>query len=248
METRIVGMLCPKLIYCAGGNKRLASIAIKAGYLYGARLPTDRPYFPIYFADHDWKNPDRRPYMLEIEKYRPVMATVLDLVEYGQFKEVLSWMEEVSQFCEMPVVVPKVVGSIEHIPERINGKDVVLGFSVPTGYGMTPVPEGEFRKRKVHLLGGSPHRQIEYWKRMKEHCDIISLDGNYTQRIAVRHNRFWTNGDALYSRNRWFPRLDETDGTRWDGDAPYEAFRRSCQNVMRAWENLCLCRRYVSEQ
>jgi len=211
-------------------------IAISARFLYGARLPEDKPHFPIYFADQDWHNPNRDRYMAEIKKHQPQMATVLDLEMKGQLKEVLSWAEEAAQFCTMVVVIPKVKGTIKHIPKRINGKYIVLGFSVPTKYGSTPVPKDEFAGRRVHLLGGSPHHQMRVWDIMRNYCEVVSVDGNYAQRMAVRHNRFWVDGTAWGASNRWFPRLDETDGLKWDNDAPYEAFRRSCENIRIAWE------------
>ena len=80
----------PELIYCAGGNKRMAQIAIDAGFEYGARLPARGLHHPIRFADQDWKNPDRVRYMAELEKHKPAMATVLDWEQEGQLGEVLS--------------------------------------------------------------------------------------------------------------------------------------------------------------
>jgi hypothetical protein len=231
-------MTVPKLIYCAGGNKKFAEIAIHSGYLYGSRLPKEKLYFPIYFADQNWKKPDRGGYMEALDKHRPHIATVLDLEKINQIKEVLSWADEASQFCKEVIVIPKIKGVIKQIPHRINGKKVVLGFSVPTMYGKTTVPKEEFKGRTLHLLGGSPHAQIKLWQEMKKYCDIVSSDGNYVQKMAVLYNRYWTNGDAPDRRNRWFPRLDEADGKKWRKDAPYEAFRRSCENIKVAWQKL----------
>ena len=87
-------MAVPVLIYCADGNKRLAQIAIDAGFRYGARLPARGPHHPVFFADQDWKAPDRARYMTELAEHRPVMATVLDWEQMEQRDEVLSWAEE----------------------------------------------------------------------------------------------------------------------------------------------------------
>jgi hypothetical protein len=43
-----------EIIFCAGGNRRFAEIAKNAGFLLGAQLP-DTIYFPIQFADQNWK-------------------------------------------------------------------------------------------------------------------------------------------------------------------------------------------------
>jgi hypothetical protein len=238
LEIEPLNMTIPKLIYCAGGNKKFAEIAIKSGYLYGSRLPKEKLYFPIYFADQNWKKPDRVGYMEALKKNRPHMATVLDIEKINQVKEVLSWAEEASQFCEEIVIIPKVKGIIKKIPHRINKKDIVLGFSVPTRYGKTSVSKEDFKGRRIHFLGGSPHAQIKLWQEMKMYSDITSSDGNYVQKMAVLYNHYWTNGDAFYARNRWFPRLDEADGKKWKKNAPYEAFRRSCENIKDAWQQL----------
>jgi hypothetical protein len=229
-------MAFPTLIYCADGNKRLAQIAIDAGFAYGARLPARGLHHPPYFADQDWKNPDRVRYMTELEKHRPAMATVLDWEREEQRDEVLSWAEEAAQYVKRVLVVPKVIGGIETLPRRIGGAAVVLAYSVPTKYGGTFVPIWEFEDRPVHLLGGSPHKQME----LCYYLNVVSVDGNMHQRLAVRHCQFWVPGTARYARNRWWPTLKEAnDGMRWPGDdALYEAFARSCSNIIRAWKRL----------
>ena len=226
----------PNVIYCAGGNKRFAEIAIANGLLYGARIPRDKPHYPIYFADQDWKKPNRNQYMIQLNQYRPKIATVLDLESKDQFCEVLSWAEEASQFCEYIVIIPKIPSVIKRLPKKINDKEVILGYSVPTKYGSTSISPEKFAGWTVHLLGGSPHRQMSLWDIMSKYCYIFSVDGNFIQMIAIKYNKFWKNGDATYAENRWLPRLDEADGRKWSKDAPYEAFRRSCVNVIDAWD------------
>jgi hypothetical protein len=228
----------PRIIYCAGGNKRFADIAIRNGFFYGARIPRDKPHYPIYFADQDWRKPRKEDYIRLLSIYRPMIATVLDLEKRSQVRTVIKWAEEASKYTKYIVIIPKVKGVISEIPRIINKKEVILGYSVPTKYGSTPIKIQEFSGWKVHLLGGSPHRQMNLWKIMKEFCDIYSVDGNYIQLIALRYNKFWTNGNAHYAENRWLPRLDEADGKKWNIDAPYEAFRRSCINVINAWNDI----------
>jgi len=229
----------PELIFCADGNKDLAQIAIDAGFLYGSRLPPRGLHHPIHFADQDWKNPDRMRYMAELETHRPVMATVLDWELEGQLDEVLSWAEEAAQFVERVLIIPKVFEGIKTLPRRIGGADVVLAYSVPTRYGGTFVPVWEFDGWPVHLLGGSPHKQME----LAHYLNVVSIDGNYHQSMAVRHCQFWVPGTARYASNRWWPTLREAnDGILWpEENAHHEAFRRSCKNIMAAWKALYGC-------
>lgn len=224
-------MASPTLIYCADGNRRFAEIAIEVGFRYGVRLPAKGCYFPVYFADQDWKNPNRERYIAELAQHRPTMATVLDWETEEQLPEVLAWAEDAAKYVERVLIIPKVIGAIAQLPRMIGGKHVVLAYSVPTSYGGTSVPVWEFREWPVHLLGGSPQRQME----IARYMNVVSCDGNYAQKMAVEYCQFWVPGTARYARNRWWPTLREADGGDWGNDAPYEAFRRSCQNIVRAW-------------
>ena len=232
----------PELIYCAGGNRQFARIAVNAGFRYGAQLP-DTVYTdiaPLWFADQDWRKPNREAYMVRLAEYRPVQATVLDLEDADQLSEVLDWAEQAAQYIERVVIIPKVFGIVPRIPEHIGASDVVLGYSVPTRYAGTQVPVWEFAGRPVHLLGGGPQAQM----RLAHYMNVVSADGNMTNLMATRYCQFWTPGSSRYARNRWWPTLKEANGgAAWgDGsnkaDAPYEAFRRSCANIIAAWREL----------
>lgn len=211
-------------IYCAGGNPKFYEIAKSYGFLYGARLP-DTIYGPLYFADQEWKNPDRDRYMAELDRHRPYMATVLDLERRDQLDEVLSWAEQACQFVQEVIVIPKVFGIVSEIPEQIAGKPVRLGYSVPTKYGGTSLFLSEFGNRPVHALGGSPQAQMT----LCSYLNVVSVDGNMHNLMATRFCQFWTPGTARYASNRFWPTLRESNGgVNWEGDnPPMEAFRRS---------------------
>lgn len=224
-------MAAPTLIYCGGGNPRFYEIATEAGFAYGAQLP-DTVYGPLFFADQDWRKPNREAYMAALAKHRPEMATVLDWEQEEQLPEVLDWAQEAAQFVSRVVIVPKVIGGIKMLPHQIAGKPVVLGYSVPTKYAGTPLPLWSFRGWPVHLLGGSPHKQMQLWHYLPH--DIVSADGNMTNKMAHRC-RFWR---AQKGAKGHFVELREAGAGNWGQDANYEAFRRSCQNVYTAWRRL----------
>ncbi len=164
-------MAAPTLIYCAGGNRRFAEIAIAAGYRFGSQLP-ETVYHPLYFADQDWKRPNRAAYMSALAQHRPNMASVLDWEHEGQLNEVLDWAEEAAQYVERVMIIPKVVGGIGRIPHAVNGCPVILGYSVPTRFGGTPLPGWEFAGWPLHLLGGSPHRQMREWSHLSNIAEV----------------------------------------------------------------------------
>jgi hypothetical protein len=112
---------------------------------------------------------------------------------------------------------------------------VVLGYSVPTRYGGTPLPLWTFAGWPVHLLGGSPHRQMEYWRYLTPIAEVVSVDGNMANLMATRYCQYWVPGIAHHGKDRYWPMLKKDDGMMWGKDAPVEAFRRSCENIMAAW-------------
>lgn len=169
--------------------------------------------------------------MMALAEHRPEMATVLDWEQWEQRDEVLDWAEEAAQYVRQVLIVPKVPGGIATLPRRISATDIVLAYSVPTRYAGTSVPAWEFAGWPVHLLGGSPHRQLE----LARYFDTVSLDGNMMNKIATRWCGFWVPGTAWGASNRFWPKLNEV-GETWGHDAPYEAFRRSCENIVAAWE------------
>lgn len=221
-----------ELYYCAAKNKRFAEIAIAGGFDYGAQLP-NTVYFAPQFVDQDWKHPNFDAYTHTLRTAKPRVASVLDWEYEYQLPEVLTWAEEAAASVDTVIIIPKVIGGIARVPEQIGGKPMRLGYSVPTKFGGTVVPLQEFGKRPVHLLGGSPHKQMRL---SRLGLNVVSADGNFIQKMAVEHTAFWWPGDAK-AKNRYFPQLQEIDG--WIGEgAPYEAFARSVENVMCAWKQL----------
>lgn len=215
-----------ELIYCADGNARFAELALDAGWLYGARLPATIYYHP-YMVDQDWRNPDRAAYMAALKEHRPWLATVLDWERNEQLPEVLDWAREAAEFVQVVIIIPKVIGAVHKLPRAIGGKPVRLGYSVPTKYAGTSVPIIEFQDWSVHLLGGSPEKQLALAALM----NVQSADTNYHAKIATQYGQYWTTRTT----ERW-PKLYDDGG--WYDDVPYEAFRRSCVAIKRTWDIL----------
>ena len=222
--------MTPTLIFCADGNLAHARAAVAAGWRYGVRLPTSSMLRdePLHFADQDWRRPDRRRYLDALAAHRPALATVLDWERPEQLPEVLSWAEEAAPLVtEAVVVVPKVPGGVPLVPETIGGREVRLGYSIPTSHGGAPLGLWEFRGRTVHLLGGSPQRQREVYSYLCGIADVRSLDNNMIKKMATTRCCYW----SLLGRagQRWTPLAG------FDGDGPLEALRRSLANVREAW-------------
>ena len=214
-----------EVIYCADGNSRLAEIAIDAGWIYGARLPAaGLPYRP-YFTDQNWRQPARTAYMGLLAKYRPQLATVLDYEHADQYDEILDWAAEAAQYVPTIIIIPKVSRTISDLPIDIDGHPIRLGYSVPTRYAGTTVPLIEFADwpHGVHLLGGAPEKQIELARLLG---NVRSADTNYHAKMALNYAKYWTP-------TGWRPL--SADGRTHKRDFIYEAFRRSCLNILDAW-------------
>jgi hypothetical protein len=230
-------MRVPELIYCADGNRKFAEIAIAAGFKYGAQVP-NTVYFEPFFCDQDWKKPNRERYISALAHHKPHLASVLDWEQPEQLSEVLGWAEDAAPFVDVVMIIPKVIGGIVELPRLIGGKPVRLGYSVPTKFSGTQVPIWEFQGWPVHLLGGSPKSQFM----LAHYLNVASADGNMHQKMATKHCAFFTLKRVPGARNHPWPTLKETNrGVSWgDGsataDAPYEAFRRSCENIMTMWQ------------
>jgi len=147
-----------------------------------------------------------------LAEHRPAMATVLDWEREDQLTEVPDWAEQAAQYVSQVLLVPKVPGGIARLPRRIGGSDVVLAYSVPTRYGGTLLPLRSFEGWPVHLLGGSPQRQMEYRRHLVNGADVVSVDGTYASKMALRYCPFWVPGTARHARNRWWLTLQETGG------------------------------------
>ena len=215
-------MEIPNLIYCTHRNKRYSQIAIDNGYLFGARLPS-KNHFPLYFADQDFKLPNRERYINAVRKEKPNMATVLDLDNPDKFNEVMDWAEEIAEHVQDIIIIPKCDDVIRKIPYQIYGKRVVLGYSVPTSYGRSAIPIDCFNGREVHLLGGSPMTQMDIFVKASG-LKIISADGNYLSYIS----KFGAYLDR-FGRQRYITK---------ECDAIYTAFKLSCENTMKLWNGL----------
>lgn len=227
-----------KLIFCAAGNKRFAELAVRYGFTYGAQLP-NTVYFDPEFVDQNWKAPNFRRYMEALKRYRPRIATVLDHEDttseggrYVPMGEVLAWADEAARYVkEAVVIIPKVSGKIDQIPRTIRGKEVRLGYSVPTRYGSTTVPVEEFSGWPVHLLGGSPKKQIK----LLDTLTVRSADTNYHQKLSVYGLFYDHSGSHHKSRNRWWPKIVDTAIGRVEKDLPYAAFELSLMNMKAAY-------------
>jgi hypothetical protein len=215
------------LIYCAGGNPRLSQIAVEEGFLIGFRSDYAAPAHPISFVDVEYRNPNFMAHLETVKKHRPKYATVPDLSEKAVSRDdvarAIQQAERLAPYCEIPLIVPKLSGQLGMIPT-----EYAIGYSIPTSYGGAQYPLWELSGRKVHLLGGSPRKQLEIYRYLSCFAEVISADGNYAQLMATRFAEFW-NG------KKWIEHPKMKTG---DKDLYFECWRWSCQHIYQDWKKL----------
>lgn len=142
----------------------------------------------VHFIDNEYRKYDHKKHLDVVAQFCPKYATVRDImtkeqceeagIEYYPLDQILAWAEELERYTENVILIPK-YDCIDDIPQKY-----VLGYSVPSNYGGTPLPIERFKGRKIHLLGGSPMLQYQYFKATAD--DVVSLDTNYVHKIAER--------------------------------------------------------------
>jgi len=170
-------------------------LAVQAGLKYGIQSAHYRlcPYtyeltgrHEVAFIDNDYFNYDHATHLKAVMALRPKYATVKDVmtpdqcardkIEHTELAQILDWAEELAQYTDNVIVIPK-YDCFDQIPDKF-----VLGYSVPTSHGGTPLPVATFKGRRVHLLGGSWKAQLAHMTELGD--DVVSLDTNYVQRQA----------------------------------------------------------------
>lgn len=209
-------MAPPLLIYCAGASRQFADIALAAGFVYGCRSD-HKPNHPVRFADLNWKTPDLDQHHAFVRAHQPTLAVAPDVLELATLDATLRYAETLAQWAQYVIVVPKAVGVLDRLPRE---PWLVIGYSVPTKYGGTDLLMAELDGWPVHLLGGSPGKQLN----LADYLNVVSADGNAAARAAEY-------GSVFDARTRRWQRSVEPLGP----DLPYRAFARSCEQIVRAW-------------
>jgi len=214
----------PKIIYCGTTNRRLAQIAVSAGFLFGCRLPCNLPddLPPLYFSDQNWRKPQPQLYARGVKRYRPTMATITDIESCVQLPSVIDEAHAISAYVAEIIIIPKCSGVIDKLPNIVNDTRIILGYSVPTRYGGTSIDLIAFRGWPVHLLGGSVLRQISIFRNVRD-TEIVSVDCNEHAKTAI-YGEYYTRLGQRKQLSR--------------GAGMYQAFASSCASIVYMWHSI----------
>lgn len=154
--------------------------------------------FSITFIDNDYFNYNHAHHLSVVKEFKPKYCTVRDAmtpeqcakdqIQYYPLEQILDWAEELDQYAENVMIIPK-YPCLDKIPEKF-----MLGYSIPTSHGGTPLPLSMFQGRRVHLLGGSWKNQLAAIYEL--HDDVISMDNNHLHKIAQYAQYYLPDGET----------------------------------------------------
>ena len=145
-----------KYIIVHGCDAKMPAAIAATPFVYGVR--SDHPYYDFpFFIDAHWTGFDEESYLETLQKASPYMVTLPDIETPDHLKRTFSLYEKVVQLgIERVFVCVKMAGLYKDLPH-----DLGIAISVPSRYaGYIPPDIEEYKKFKLHLLGGSPHQWL----------------------------------------------------------------------------------------
>lgn len=139
----------------------------------------------IAFIDNEWHGYEHQPHVDVVAEVQPKYATVRDIltreqadeagVEFYTIEQTIEMANDIAPNTENVILIPK-YDCMADLPREIGGRRVVLGYSVRSSYGGTPVTAKAFAGWPVHLLGGTWKDQRALLNLLGD--DVVSLDNN----------------------------------------------------------------------
>lgn len=204
------------MIMCVADPEYL-KIGEENGLVIGANTSqagrTIKNGFEIDFLDFDFKHPDLDKHLELCENLTPKYACAPDIFRESELDSTLDYANELKRYSENVIIIPK-CACIDRIE-----KSWIIGYSVPTQYGGA---EGfttwDLHDHRVHLLGGSPGKQLFYKKLIR---NIVSFDGNSYIKIARQSHQYWSNNTPHWKT--------------CTNASTHELITRSIHNILNEW-------------
>lgn len=154
---------------------RVLRIAQRFGWMPGARytnLRDVREFDRLGFLDIEWREYNFARHLSAAKSTNPYMTVARDVERVRDLPRILDQAAELLEHSNHVVIVPKVRTLAPTMDEQIPAC-FLLGYSVRSRYGSTPLSPSAF-KRPVHLLGGRPDTQ----RRLADQMPVYSIDCN----------------------------------------------------------------------
>ncbi len=210
-------------------SRTVLRLARSLGWLPGAsyrNLRNIRGLEPVGLIEIEWTDYNFKRHLEAVKSCQPLITIARDVFRATQLPRTLDQAYELLQWAKYVVIVPKDV-RLGPLLDDLIPREFILGYSVPSSYGRTPISPDYFRGRPVHLLGGRPDIQ----RRIAEGLSVVSLDVN----------RFTL--DARYG--------DFFDGKRFRPHpigGYFRCLRESIRNIERIWQGYSNGKRHRENQ
>jgi hypothetical protein len=230
------------VIFTANGSKKASEVVYRTGALVGMESLNIRPpeHIPVEFVDWPFsKLTDQADigevfdaHLKVVRSERPKYAVAPDIDERVPMTLALELAEELQQYAETVIVVPKTVLPTD-VPSGFR-----IGMPCQERYGPTPWQWTQYRPcEEVHLLGGSP---VKHHEILKYAVPVESIDTSVPVKSA-KWGDFW-------------------NGRQWENSPlkesfVYECLKQSYRNMRysmnprrKVWDTRCWNRRLDYEE
>jgi len=171
-------------------NAIIESLA-KIGYPSHKTNIDIQPYFLDYPFTIEGANFD--DHLKEVKRHRPKIAVSPDIEKGLSLKDAVAQADELLDYAENVILVPKTVKP-EKIPSRFRVGLTLANFGTSAPWWIWDYLNCD----SVHLLGGSPNRQISA---INHGVNVDSLDTS-TLSIICKYG-IWKNGKTVDSPEDW---------------------------------------------
>lgn len=128
----------------------------------------------ITFIDNNFKDPDIEMIEKAVKALQPELFVLPDVYDNDDIGKTIEFGERLENDVVTPVFVPKTASFDYDIPSNWR-----LGYSVTSSYGSTDLLLEDFDGYEIHLLGGSPKRQVRLLDTAVENdINVVSVDTN----------------------------------------------------------------------
>ena len=194
------------VIFTANGSREASETAWRTGALVGYESLNIRPpeSIPVEFVDwpftkiRDMDDPDLgevfEDHLKVVKSEKPKYAVAPDVNDFTSFEDALTWADELQEYAETVIMVPKAVLPSDIPPE------FRVGMPCQARFGPPPWKWRQYKPcNEVHCLGGSP---IDHTQIMKYSIPVESVDTAvpvYTANFgSYWGGRKWEKGDFGY--------------------------------------------------
>jgi hypothetical protein len=203
------------VIITANGSRDLSRAAFRGGALIGYESGNGRPpnEIPVEFIDWPFLKDDVsfEDHLETVKRERPLLAVAPDIEDESEVNETISKADQLAEYAEIVIVVPKAVKPSE-IPDRFR-----VGIPAQERFGGVPWPLWEYLGcGDVHILGGSPKKQREISNYLEE---VASVDSASAAK-AAKFGSVWM-GDSWKTLNTNY----------------YDRIEKSMKNSLKMWNS-----------